>query len=226
MNTEDPNIEGLNNKRPEPSEDDRLNQLLRDVPIPADLKKELRLIPKGQQAASFVESRRAESRLVDLRHSRIAWLSIATAMLAMASLLVLVNRQGTNNHHSNTAQNPNQPIGESDKRAGGVDKTLTSVDQGASRIDELRFQLLQLRLKVLTERLQSENETRVEQDRIDLTRLVNQDELKSISEAVAGQSALYLNGDVNTVRENMRAVVANYPDSKGSLLAEQFLSNN
>ncbi len=208
--------------------DEQLDGMLRDVQIPADLKRALKCIParitaieEADHAPQTAQMPRKTtlSRAIPASSVRTRWLTYALA----ASLLVAATFL--------TARFLN-------RRTQGTAPTATKTDADTESTPDLASGDLIVRpdhesgnqnpeLRLLQAEVQELEITRLESELFQLEQLnssrLSQFEIESMIMALAPEHSLALGGDEAYVRSEMARVQRDYPNTRGAMLAGEVL---
>ncbi len=212
------NNDRMNNQTPD-NFDDQLDQILADVTVPADLKQSLLEIP--EQVASLqsddttsdrFNDRPAKNQGLGTRH--LLWATLAACLAGLAAFAW--SSFDIESNPDIAEQTGIESINKSDS-ADEVLKTDTtpSIADLHAQADALAAKLTQRNLEQRLAELERQNNQL----------LLSNNDRESIILAITEIASLDIGVTFDSIKGDLQQVIVNYPDSRGSKIAEQFLSS-
>ncbi len=209
-------------------DDQKLDELLRDVPVPPNLKSRLREIPTSGSLVDDRDERptiKTPVQKIFNKQRLVLVAAIAASLLAIVAGSIWFELIVNSNHTLTNAETG----GDDPQSVNNEDSSLSSSSQEESldvfemRMAMLEQQLHELKMQTLRAELQGlRNQPGRKRD----NRYVDPMAIESVIESVAGQMPMYVAGDLKEARSNMVSVISRYPDTRGAQLAQMFLAEN
>jgi hypothetical protein len=205
-----------------PHEHDSLDDLLRDIKVPADLKSKLKAIPALVETNTATAS--VEQTETRRNHSAFAFL-LAASILGIAAFFTwpllfpnddpVANKTETNQLDVEIENNDSENTLEDNSGLDIDNPTLATNDDSVSSLELIQETLDELEIKRLEARLEQLNSRQQNQ--------LAQNEMTSMILALADQTVVDLGGPKELANESMVKIIDQFPNTQGAVIAQQFL---
>lgn len=231
--------------------DQELSQLLQNVPIPDDLKRNLRAIPftdvSSQVASQPVQIEQVKTEPSAMPRISRRWVALVATTAAMLVLwlslsgrfdlqAVFDQRANRSTEHNSSPQTPEagKRIAAGDPASAEVTDVVTTGDLAANEYEQ-RMKQIASDLAVVQQSLdqwqfqQKQDRWQREKSTL-LTGMSVKDldplDVSSMVVALSEQSSLAYGGSIDRVSQSMAKVALRFPDSRGAEIAKQFLADS